>query len=473
MRMDLAARLTRALEALPGGLKGTLAAFLAALIVIGVHVTAKPRKIPERDELVYVGIAHDLTEIGVFTDAFFAAEPGSKAPGRFFAPAYPIVIHIVARLDPQLREALRCHAPAYEIGKERCGGSFRSLQAVQVVLGALGALCVFLIAWVLARSRAVAWLAMGLALATGEFGYFAWAVLAENVAFLGMYAFLLAAVVALDRASTPACAAAGAALALAALARPSYLYGALMVGAVLLALAAWRRWPSPRVTFVHAAAFAGAFVLVCLPWMARNWRTFGDPSITAGYGPFVLVFRLPFNAMTWSEWGASFVYWLPDFGDRLAKALFAPPSYERLVTKHPRSFAEEGLRLLNETTAAAGNRDKHLGLLLKEHLWGNLAKHIAVTIPISLRGLWAGQYLALAGAILLVPAGRLAQRNGRLAPLLALALVPLALAGLHGFVSINIPRYNVPVIALWSFTVAAIAVSVLERRADRPARTGS
>jgi hypothetical protein len=277
------------------------------------------------------------------------------------------------------------------------------------------------------------------------------------------YVFLAAGVLALVHKKGAAFALAGAALALAALARPSYLYLLYVVSCLLLVTTILRR-DLFGLNLRHAVLFVAAASLILAPWTARNLAVFGDPSITAGYGGFILVQRVAYNAMSWSEWAVAFVYWLPDFGDSLAKALFPVELYRRLEFSDPSSFYAIGNNaLMSETLEAAGGRDAHLPYLLKKYVLGDLFTHIIVTVPITLRGIWAGKYLALAGVVMMFPVARHLMHKRRLLPFGFLVFSCFFMAGLHGFVSVNVVRYNIPMLALYASVVGIVVVEMTLR----------
>lgn len=441
-------------------------AFLVALAVIGLQMAYKGVRLPQADEIVYLDLATDLNNTGTFTDGIFA-DPGSggrSVPGRFFAPAYPMILHALSRLDPAVQEFARCHSRRSDPAASPCRKTPFSLLALQAVMAALGMACIFAIALLLTDWPLVAGLSLALALATGEASYYARTCLTENAAFLAFYVFMAAAVAAAMMRRSWAFAVAGAALALAALSRPSYLY-LLYAAVILLVFLAAMRLRNADISWRHLAAFALAAGAILAPWTIRNLMVFGDPALSKGYGGFILVQRIAYNAMTPTEWGVSLIAWLPDFGDQLARALFSPESYVRLGWKDPSAFYVVGNgQFLLETLKASGGRADHLSYLLHNHVLAAPFKHMAVTLPLTLRGIWVGNYLSLAAVMLAIPVGLRLMRAGRLAAYLVLALPPLFIAGLHGFTSVNVPRYNVPLIALYAFVVAFTIAGLLVRR---------
>ena len=449
-------------------------AFFLSFLLIGAAVLIKGPRLPDSDEFVYLAIAHDLNRSGIFTDGTFSLDRTQATPGRFFSPAYPILLHLLSLFESRLAQKIACYSTLAKDQLATCGGSVALLLAVQTVLAAAQATSIYVIAWLLSRSWMISLVALLLGLATGEFDYYARHILTENLAFTGFFGFLATFALAIHRPTAGRMALSGIMLGIATLARPSYLYLIYALIPALIALAILKRDMNVRLAYVGALA-AGA-VIVIAPWLVRNWLIFSDPALTSGYGGFILAQRLAYNAMTWTEWGVSLIYWLPDFGDGLAKKVFDRQHWIRLGWTDPTCFYLVGNgSYMTDTVKAAGGRQNHLSYLMNHELLGNLFKHVMVTISIALRGLWVGKYLSLIGLIALVPLGIVLARQGRLALLLAVGL-PLAFTvGLHGFVSVNVPRYNVPVLALFCLTTAYAAVALAwiahERWTSRRAST--
>lgn len=433
-----------------------IAPLMVACALLALQIAPKTIRAPMTDEYCYLGIAADLIEHGVFSNGCFREPGGGIASGRFFAPAYPLFLAGAAALDPTLRTTIVCHGRNEATGGKGCPDGFGSLIAIQGGLAALSALLIFLVAREAGGSSVVAWLTMLLALASGELATYARAYLTETLAFLAFFAFLLGLVRGIARGSGAALALAGAALGLAILTRPSYLLLLPVTTCGLLLLPVLRRGPAWPKALLWSGAFALLGLLVILPWSLRNAGLFGDPALTQGYGGFIFAQRLSYDRMSAAEWAVAFIYWLPDFGDRLAAGLFRPELYARLGFNDHQTFyklgVEDGRRAL-----AQGQDIAELAVLTA----GAWAKHAAVTLPLMLRGLWAGKYLGLIGLAATGPALVLMWRAGRLPLYLAMLLPPLVMAGVHAFVSVNVVRYNVPMIAPFAFaiTVSAIAVS--------------
>ena len=464
------------------------APLLLALLVIGVQAFRKPLRDVFRDEFYYLTIARDLSLHGVFTNGTykrgpFSRQPGPEhfgdespawaKPGRFFAPAYPMLVHIVQSLDAGLAVSVRCHVRYAQQPQQvdgNCARNFQSLVAVQVVLWAVTMLAIFHMALLLTRSETVAWLAMLIALATGEPGFYARAYLSENATVPAFCSFMLFAMRAVDRRRTTDFVAAGVTLALAALARPAYAYLFYLVVPLMLVAAHLLANRVGVPTLTQIGLFTLATLIVLAPWMLRNQTQFGDPALSAGYAEVILIQRLSYNQMTWGEWWVSWIYWLPDFGDSLARKLFRAELWNRLGWSEQTSYYFDGIGgpFTQRILAAAPDDKAVYPLLMKSYLLGDLFKHVLVSLPLSMRGLGVAKYLSIAGFVLFWPVLRRMQAEGRLTPFLILVLPPVLMAGLHGFVSVNIERYNLPMIAVYAIIVAVAANEALTRyRASR------
>jgi len=274
----------------------SILAGLVAAVLLALQVwIAKPHN-PGNDEFLYLTMARDLSQTGQFTNGIFADDPGApQKPGRFFAPAYPVLVSLVSRLDPGLASWVSCHAAQPYVDTAVCPGSAQTLFAVQVLMAAVGMACIFSIALNLSGSPLVAWIAILMTLATGQPALYAKTYLSENPSFLAFYLFLACLVTAVTRRNHWMLGAAGASLALAALSRPSYLYLYYAVIAALALLALIRPPRNLGITWRATALFAGAGLAVLAPWLLRNFFVFGEPSPTSGYGGFILAQRLAYS----------------------------------------------------------------------------------------------------------------------------------------------------------------------------------
>lgn len=453
------------MKALLTGRLAAGAAFLAALLVILVQIALKMPDRLQPDEHTYLEIINDVVRTGIYTDGGMAAKERAGQPGRFIAPAFPLIVAGIAKADRGFADTLACFGSNQKAPRNACGRLW-PFTVVNAAIAALGLVGIFLIARLLTQSAPVAWTALGVALASGEPAGFARLLLTDTLA-TTTFTLCLASLVALTiyggRRLAVAC---GAALGLAALTRPSFVYLLYLIAAGLLLAGLLRARLPTAVHWTHAPIVLVAALVVMAPWMVRNVLLFGDAALTAGYGGFTLVQRVSYNAMTWGEWAAAWVFWFPDIGDGIAKAIFRPELVSRLGWNAPETFYKVGLGpLMQATEAAAGGPQHHVGYLIRNYVLGDLLKHSAVTLVLAWRGLWVGKWLAVVALLLLWPACREIVRKGRLLPLLALLLPLAALVGLHAFVSVSIARYNLPLLALFSIAIAMPLVALWQRLA--------
>ena len=458
--------------------RGPLGALLVALVVLGALWSGdQVQPLSTFDQPFYLGIAFDLRHSGRFTDGTMFAEPGpggTRPSGMRFAPLYPALLAVVARLDPELRLGMDCqvrtrgHDPA-------CPRAAPVMRRLQFAMLAATFTLIWCTALLATASHPVAWLALVLALPTaGVLLRSVDSLMTEITALLLTTACLAAVLAAWRRHSLPWLAAAGLLLGLAILTRPAFLYllyATIPVG-LLLAAAARRRSArtarpgvgmpgattsgsvaakgsmagpgSPgalgRSVHLHASGLAPAagqrpgwralaaltvFVLcaagVVLPWIVRNALVVGHASLTYGYDSHTLVQRISFDAMTWREYGLSYLCWLPD-GAGLGHALLGPHACDRFGwDERPDTFYSLGMGpLMQDTLAAAGGWDHHLGYLLSHYILREPLWHAAVTVPLALRGMWIdhswGLLLGPCCALLTLHALRGTWRRARLAP---------------------------------------------------------
>ena len=451
---------------------------LLSLVLISRNAEQQP--LGRFDQSFYLSIAYDLDHHGVFSSGVFDEVDGSQErppPGMFLTPLYPAVLWVFLQVDPGFADAVDCAVPHYAVDdvKSDCIAKADSVVLFHFLLWGGTVVLVWFAAWVIFESRRIAWTAAGLAyLASLIMVETARWVMTESLTIFLFGCTSLALVWALKHKSTAGFAASGLFLGLLTLTRPSFLYLMPFELICLLALSLVSRGDRRR-QLIGAMALALAFALVVGPWMTRNWLVLDRFALTEGYGSLNFGSRIAYNAMSLREYGAAFVYWLPDFGNDLAEQLFDDADYLRLSRDRPDSYYLYGLNEFYEATLeAAGGPERHLSHLFEHYLLPDLGKHILVTLPFAWAGLWVAKYWGLVTFALFVPAVfRTAGRAEYL--LLAYAVPAFYMLGLHAFVSINRPRYNLILIlcfavgAAWSLN-ALWNRAVSARRAAPPTR---
>ncbi len=439
----------------------SLAALALILLVTGALWARQPvRSLNEFDQPFYLGIAHDLVHHQRFTDGFMFAGPdatGLRPEGMRFAPLYPALIALAARVDGRLRAGMDCVVAGADLNPA-CPVAAPSLRWVQ-----FSELAVFFwLLWWMARrigGAGVGWLALGLALFTAP-------LLMRSVNYLmtemttlvlstAAIAAGLEAVAGSGRRRVAWAAGAGVLLALAALTRPAFLY---LFPAVLLAAAALgrrRAWPA-------LAAMGGAAALTLTPWVMRNAVVLGRPALTHGYDSHTLVQRIAFDTMDWREYAQSFVCWLPD-GTAIGRRWFPLTGCDRFGwDDHPNSFYTLGLdHMLPETLAASGGYDHHLSYLLTHYILRMPAWHAMVSIPLALRGAYVAHwwgFMLFWVALGLTWAARpwRAQDDGSMwrPGVILLAWPAWFMLAFNASVAVNQVRYNLLLIPLYALAGA-------------------
>jgi len=442
--------------------QGLWALLLILLVVGGLWSRAELRPFNEFDQPFYLGSAYDLRHSGRFTDGYFLARPGPdrlRPSSMRFAPLYPGLLAAVAQVDSALRANIDClaegdgHNPA-------CGRAapvMRSLQAAELV-------CVFWLFWwiggAVGGTRLRAWLTLGLALLTAG-------VLMRSVTYLmtemttlwfttaATACGLRAAQAGGSRAWGFAC---GVLLALAALTRPAFEY-LIFATAIAGFLAAWRA----RRGFGAALALVAGAALTLAPWILRNAIMFGRPALSFGYASHTLVQRIEFDFMTWHEYALSYVCWLPN-GESLGRRIDGPAACERFGWDSPRSFYILGHgHLLDATLVASGGYAHHMSYLLHTYIFAMPLWHIAVTIPLALRGAYIDHWWGFVLLFVALAATVRAMLRGDWRFLLV-SLPAWFMLALNAAVAVNQTRYNLMLILPYALAGAWVVEGALVRK---------
>ena len=386
----------------------------AALAVVAVLASlwpsAKVQPLSAYDQPFYIGIADDILRHGRFTDGVFA--PAGHPSGMRFAPLYPALLAAAAALDPPLGRRFDCVAAGVDCG--RGAVPIRTAQFVLLVVA-------YWLTWDIAVMLGLAewsWLALALALLTAPLllssvDY----LMTETVSFALTTAFA-AALVRRRRL------AAGALLGLAILVRPGFLYLAY----AMLAVGLW--------------SVAVPALLAPLPWILRNAVVLGHAQLTFGYAAHTLAQRISFDSMDWHEYGLSFLCWLPD-GNGLGRSLAGPGACARFGwDERPDTFYAIGMRqLVPETLRAAGGPEHQLAWLFTHDILRDPFWHLAVSVPLALRGLWIDHYWGLILAPICIWRLIRGDRSFR-----AAALPALFMLAFNAAFSVNQVRYNLMLI---------------------------
>lgn len=421
---------------------------------------------PEADQLRYANYAINLAEHGVFG----LSPEGSvekAGPGNANAPLYPLLVAAVVRMDTSVRDSLICALEKVP-DSSGCPNDYRFLMVVQYGVAWVSLLLLWAAGWLIFANTRLATSIALLAALSGVYSEYAERILTE-IMILPLFAaiqFCLLQVV--KRGRVRWAVVIGVLLGLLTLTRPEGFHLTLFLIAVLVAGVLVGR-QTEQIKLIAVGTLV--FVLTLSPWVARNQMQFGTPSLTTGgYGETIFAYRLSFNRMDTSEWTTAFVYWLPDFGDKLAQSWLPEPSYRRLISDNPDSFIATAKADILQPALDQMPRDAVLGYWLKTEVFGNPLSHFRSSLPIFWRGLWVAKYWGIIGVIsYLVLLVRL--RGSQRRALLWFSLPAWLLAILHTGISINIPRYNLPLVPVYALGWGWLVTRLLGLRNRHPAAT--
>ena len=439
---------------------------LAAAVAIGCLLlgmaSLKPENLAAYDQPLYLGIASDLQQTGVYTNGRWG-EAGKS--GAYTAPLYPALVAAIASLDPRLAAAASCVRVAPWAQIPSCPGSLGLLVPVQVLLLAGTLVLVWRSTLAIGGPRSAAWVALLAAgLGTTEYAVYARTAMTEalSLPLAALSGLLLVLLVRRPRVLTAA--ALGISLGLLTLTRPEYFYLAAAVGVAGLAIALWQR--RLGLAMAGACVLAGATIA---PWSVRNDALFGTVQPTWGYAGFILAQRMAYEAMTPGEWAAEWLYALPGFGPAAARDL-APGVVGRLGWQdRPDTFYMVGnTAMVQELAAEAPNPADQVGYLLRRYVWPHPVRFAAVSVVMAWKSLWVRKYFSLVAvpffAVMLWQAVR---RRDRLR--LAFVLPPLFVLALHAATTVATPRYSLMLIPAYAAAFGLVAGPWLERRMPRAA----
>jgi 4-amino-4-deoxy-L-arabinose transferase-like glycosyltransferase len=123
---------------------------------------------------------------------------------------------------------------------------------------------------------------------------------------------------------------AGVLLGLVVLVKPSAAVLVPLSGVAILAAAYVRSEPL-RPALLSVLCLAAAASVIVGAWIARSEALFGTASLADPvYLEASLSHRLAYDRMSWTEWLGGWLYFLPDFGDDAAAALFGKTTLNAL-----------------------------------------------------------------------------------------------------------------------------------------------
>jgi hypothetical protein len=441
-------------------------------VLTAAILTRPPKTLTQFDQPLYFTVASDLMHYGVFGNGWFGDGERTSAgpkPGMFFGPLYPWMIVAVAKVDPRFAKAVDCGADMYRGQRPygSCDVYVRPMLIVHAALLMVGVLAVALAAELLFAGAAVFWLAGTLATAAlaAEADQFSF-VMTEAPTFCLYSLTMLAMVLGWTTSKRRYFLLAGLILGIGCLARFSFLVTAFVMVALIVLHARFIARPSPGWGTASAAGFALAFLIVILPWAARNAVSVGKFALTEEYGSVTLVERFAYDLMTPREFALAFPYCLPEIGPPLVNRVFGREAMARFDYESPGSFYDIGSTRRVELVAQYTRVDPIIGQVIRDEMKQNWWRYILVSVPLAWCDMWVGGWLSL----LLVPVFAVACVIAwkRRQPLFLLYAAPaVVMLGAHAALANYQTRYNLALIGPFSVAAAWLIVSAAARVRSR------
>ncbi len=431
-----------------------LAAVLTVALLIW-HNTRPEIEPPRADAARYFDYAANIYEFGVF--GLSSAKDGAPQAGRANSPLYPAFIATVLFLAEPEVEHVRC-LRELPIAAGCSTAVLAPVTTAQSLLSGCTALIFWACGWILFGRRG-AWGCLLAGLLSGQLTAFAEMVLTENVS-LFLFSLLTLLVLRRWRHDWLRSAFTGLTLGLLALTRPEFLY-LLYAFVALKSLTTLRTGFSPAARNNLCALTLGAS-LVLLPWLVRNYHTFGDPALTDGYGGRILAQRVMYNQMSPAEIAVAFIYWLPDFGDSLAQRLFPSELYRRL-NFGPGTYVDEGLAYFEKVASRVGEKAATASIIHQDILLHPF-QHAVVSLPLAWRGIFVGKLWGLLALLTFIFV--CVRRTHLRRRLLAVSAPAVFMLGFYASVSVSIPRYAICFVP--AFSLALVGAFYARRQPGVP-----
>jgi hypothetical protein len=458
------------------GHKFYLIALLAAVLVLSSKVGLQEVRYPAFDEYRYLQTAKLFAELEDPSDLMLRGTLAKVSMVEL--PLTPMFLAVFLRVDRTFYKTISCILKSRaipDLNVRQCPHDYGFYIPFQVLIAAFSVSLVWLIARNLGASAPASMLAFLLALGSGQYDSFARTFLTESLLLYFLSIFLLGMSLVIGpnhkkRMRDIGLVIVGVGLGFCALNRQGYVFlaYAVFVGIFWMHAVAISSKGQVRRRFVCALRsvliLSIPFAIVVSPWLIRNVWVFGTWALVDSHDAHVIVERISYNVMSWNEWAAGWVFWLPDFGDKLAPALFGDEAVRRLGWDDKSSFyqySNGALQAIIRSEAEAAGLTR-LRYVITHYIFGDLAKHSAVSLVLGWRGLWIGDYFGLVTQLLSAIGMWIFVRQRRFEWALALGLPAFFIVGFHSFVSVSIPRYNI-IMLPYLCILSALTIEIVGR----------
>ena len=401
---------------------------------------------PESDSVkFYINYAETLNRSGVF-----GFSQTNDSPSNFITPLYPALLSAVMTLDSGTKRTFKCLKLSKLKGYRECELEHKAIIVIQYFIAMLSLLLVWLISYELIQNYTIAWLSTVAAMLSGRLSYFADLIMTENLVIFFQCLIIFGLIKFYKNAQVLWLVWVSVFIAFVSMVRTEYLYVFIFSLPLLIGFQYKNKLPIAKYLFIYL----GCFLLVVGPWSIRNYVHFNSYSLTQGYAEKTFAQRLLFNKMTWSEYGASFIYYLPDFGDSVAKKIFPGIEVDNLGFGEGSYYREGRSTLLKEINVLPDS--ERMNYLVDTYLSGNIGKHILVNIPLLWRGIFVAKYWGLFGfiCVIIIAVSKASYFQKKNYFFLFVPFIPLFL--LYPSVSVSIPRYYLLFIPFYSVAIGMV-----------------
>jgi hypothetical protein len=414
---------------------------------------------PYADEYVYLGHANSIYKNQVF--GVIDVNTGESTTDARFAPLYPAFVAGIMFIDTKLADSVQCYLLRIAEQKPDCSNNLYTVKVVQLIIfSLLLAYCWYLLLQITA-SKIFSYACIVMIIISGAPYYYADHFLTESLYLGPAFIFLLTLSLTVLKKSIKYAVISACSLGVVSLIRPTYLY--LFYFIILLSPILYFYKDKYLYSFSDylriVFTFIISFYVVVGPWIVRNQMYFDRFSITTGYGDKPLSTRVAHNEMTNTEYLAGWIYWLPDFGDSLARKLFGNENTDRLSFTSPDSFYPVGRQKVNQEISEAmstGKYQSRMEAIFKIYIFSDLLNHAKVTMLMAWRGFFVEKYFGFIGLFVMIWAFVFGFKD-RQKDFFCIILIPtIILLFFQAAISVSITRYNLILIVPFSFAYAAL-----------------
>jgi len=334
----------------------------------------------------YERFALSISEHGIYgriPDTAYMDRVPAPSVGR--PPLYAAFLSVFASLHPPYRDYLVCfyNVDTQNTCDDRSGLTL--VRSAQMIVGLCGVFFVYLTARLLGARDAFALLTtliIGLlwTLSTYLNGY------SEAIA-IPLHAMLtyFTARCLVSRTRWPDALIIGIVLALLTLTRFAYQYYLPIILTLLIIAKFTHDHLNWRQTGGAVFLVIFGFSLFVGPWVVRNKQVSDEFTLGAGGESGVLMVRMMYNRMNFQEYVTAFLYWFPIIGDNISERILPEAFWQRLNTDTIEGFRQQGLNQRFDLRSR-GYSTEEINSLAIDAIRNNIVSHIAVTLPLFIRG---------------------------------------------------------------------------------------